>query len=445
MQAWESFVESLKQELDSKTVDRWVKPLRVVSFDAANLYLEADDSFALLWFEEHVRHRLKNFVNSNRKPIKVHLASSAAKVKKGRKLAKEGPKKSKWLFDTPSPLFTFNSFVTFEGNQLGAALLKELSQKKSDRAPPFNPIYISGRKGAGKSHLLEAARLAMTEAGMNAVYVRAETFTEHVVGAIRSGEMQSFRRCYRNLDALLIDDVEIFAKKGATQEELFHTFNSLHGASKQLVFAASCLPRDLKSIEMRLISRFEWGIVVPLESLPKERMAEALMKKAESIGLPLASEVQSTLLKHFSGHAHTLMRALDALILRAHLRKGQGIDKLTASEIEELLADLIEQEKKAAISSEKILKATSDYFGITVEDILGKAQSRDIALPRQIAIYLFRRELALPYMKIGSHFSRDHSTIISSNRLIDKEMRCKDSEIRTHVTSILTKLEEEFP
>ncbi len=450
MRAWEEFLAQQEKELSTETVKKWLRPLKIVRFDACNLYLEASDSFKMMWFEEHMRHKVQSHLfNNNHKQIKVHISviSQTPKEAKNKKpLASSAPPPFQLVFDSVEEHLRFDTFVTSPGNILAYKLLCESCgfQPHAQTLPlTFNPIYLFGRSGTGKTHLLMSAANALRAGGLQVIYVKAETFTEHVVGAIRTGEMQTFRKTYRHADALLIDDIEVFSRKGATQEELFHTFNKLHTAGKQLILAGNCSPQELKWVEPRLISRFEWLIVIPLQSLSKEGLREMLLKKAEHLRFPLHEKTIEFFLETFNSNAKSLMRAFETLILRTHLNQGASSSSLppSLSSIKNILSDLIQEEEKAVLTPGKIIRTVAEYYGIRMDDILSKSQSRDCALPRQIAMHLCRQQLNLPYMKIGDIFERDHSTVMASVKQIQKGLEGKNLEISGSVNNILKRLE----
>lgn len=392
MKEWNEFLSELSQELGPNMVNQWVPKL--IRFDAANIYLEPVDSFQVDWFEEHVRPKLKNLVNSNHRPIKVHLVSE----KRGK------DKKEEILLhfksDALDPQLSLDNFIPIEKNLVAYKLLQE--------SAPFNPIYIYGPKGSGKTHLLTGAALDLTKRGKKVFFVSADTFTSHVVQAIRLGQMQAFRKAYREIDALIVDDIHIFSRKNATQEEFFHTFNTLHTQGKQIILSAGCAPSQLTQIEQRLTSRFEWGISLEigtssLDAILKQKMA---LWKVDA-----PPELIPWLTAHFSKEPVT---ALQALLLRS---KG---GTLTVQYAEKALRDLLEKEAENALTPEKIVKGVANHYGITQDDILGKSQMKGIAIARQMAMYLCRERLKLPFQKIGEIFGRDHSTVMSSIKLIQK-------------------------
>ena len=274
MHAWENFIRKQEEFFGPEVINKWLRALKVAHFDSGNLYLEAKDSFQIQWFEEHIRPLLKkHFLNNNFRPIKVHLTLSEAAqpptTTKSKKEKSNSTPPIHYTFDKLDPSMTLDSFVAGVNNQVIFHFFRELAEKSSAIAE-FNPIYLWGEAGCGKTHLLVALTQAFCKKGMNALYVRAETFTEHVVSAIRSSEMQGFRKAYRHVDVLLLDDVHLLARKNATQEEFFNTFNTLHTSSRQIILSSNCSPASLEEIEPRLVSRFEWGINIHFEKLKNE-------------------------------------------------------------------------------------------------------------------------------------------------------------------------------
>lgn len=383
MKIWEDFVKTQESELSHEACVKWLKSLRVVHFDARNLYLEADDPFAIHWFEEHVRPKVrKHLVNNNSAPIKVHLSQKDALAP---------PKKQKAIWkpvldlspDSLDPNSTFDHFIPGESNALTIQLFLNILDKKEH----FNPVFISGPSGSGKTHLLMAACHHLIAKGLSCFYVRAETFTEHLIAAIRNGATRLFRDLYRNHDVLLVDDIDTIAGRSATQEEFFHMFNALHTAGKQMIFAAHNIPSAFTNIEPRLTSRFEWGIVLSLQKL------------------------QTHYLKEFPSTNASI-----------------------------LLEKLLIEERKSILTPEKIIRSVCEVCGTTTQDILGKSQKQECVIPRQIAIYLCRTHLKMPFEKIGQIFSRDHSTIMTSVKIVQKKLDQEDKETSHSLKEISEKI-----
>lgn len=409
MQAWDAFLRDLEQTMGKEVVEKWLRPLKVSDFDACNLYLEAESSFQVAWFDEHIRKLAQEkLCNNNAHPIKIHfLHQKEGKKKKEKEVAAPLIEIGPDGLDSSS---TFSNFLFGEQN----ALIVDLFKKTTFEG--FNPIFLYGAAGVGKTHLLMACAQKLREQNLSVFYVHAESFTEHVVKAIRSSQMDTFRKIYRNQDVLIVDDVHHFARKGATQEEFFHTFNALHTKGKQILLSSSHPPSQLEDIEPRLISRFEWGILLKLQPLPLVEMAKVLQNRARLHHFSLSDPVCAFLINTYTTSTKSMMRALEALMLR-----HRGQTTLSLQEAEILLRDLTATEQKLQLTPDKIVDAVASYFGICSSDILGKSQSKECTLPRKIAMYLCRQKLEMSYLAIGRFFLRDHSTVMASIKQVDQD------------------------
>jgi chromosomal replication initiator protein len=445
MQAWEEFLQAQEKKVGRVAVDKWLRPLKIVRFDAGNLYLEARDSFQALWFEEHIRHQAQqHLLTKNRRRIKVHLAvAKEEEESEGERPQPIERGRFELRFDELDPNSTFSHFVTTPANEVAYKLLGQLcgvcnNDQLQVGLSTFNPIFLHGPSGSGKSHLLMATARSLRDRGYQVIYVRAESFAEHVVAAIRLREMEQFRDQYRKCDVLLVDDIQVLARKGATQEEFFHTFNTLHVERKQVILSANSPPRELQSVEPRLVSRFEWGIVLPLEPLSQASLAELLQRRSLALRFPLRPEVFNWLLATFVQPAN-LIRALEALLLRTHLESTTG-QQITLLQAQSYLADLSAEEKRQVVTPQRIVEVVADDYGIESSDLLGKSQTREVSMPRKVAMYLCRTQLSLPLKKIGEIFSRDHSTVIASVRAVKSVLGKSDDETAAIVSRISKKL-----
>ena len=426
MQAWDAFLDALEGKLGKQVVSQWLRPLKVIRYDACNLYLEAENSFQVSWFEEHVRKiAQKDLRNNNAHLIKIHFLSHAKEKKK--KNEEILPPPLEIQPDPIDPTQTFTNFIHDKQNALTVQFFKQLAPAA------YNPVFLYGAPGIGKTHLLTACANKLRAQNLSVFYVHAETFTEHVVKAIRSSQMRDFREIYRNQDVLIIDDVHYFARKAATQEELFHTFNTLHTSGKQILLSSHLPPGKIDEIEPRLISRFEWGIVLELYPLDSQKMGQVLKNRARLYHFPLPDPLVEFLIQHFSTTPKSMMRALEALMVR-----HKGSATLSLQEAQHLLADLLIEEEKSELTPEKILSAASAYFGIRTQDVLGKSQAKECVFPRKLAMYLCRKKLRLPYATIGKIFGRDHSTVMAGIRQI--EMKSGLEEIEAALEEIELKL-----
>lgn len=426
MEAWELFLTRLEEHLSKQSVERFLRSLKIANFDACNLYLEAEDSFQIDWFEEHVRKiALKEFLNNNGHLIRVHFTNQAGKKEK--KAETPSPAFEIPIHSDPlDPSYSFDNFIYDAKNGLVVDFLKQLSSSI------YNPLFLHGDHGTGKTHLLMATAQMLAARNLRVFYVHAETFTEHVVAAIRNSQMQRFRSIYRNQDVLIIEDVHLLARRNATQEELFHTFNALHTQGKLILLSSHLPPDQMSDIEPRLTSRFEWGISLHLHPLAANDLPLLLKNRAKQHQYPLNDEVIHLLIQTF-GRATALMRSFDALLLR-----HRDPHTLTPDLVKKLLEDLIQEVKKEEITADRILNSTSIYFGISPQEILGKSQSKEVALPRKIAMYLCRQKLNLSYLALGRFFDRDHSTVMTSIKSIEDKKA--SPEIGLALESISKKL-----
>lgn len=416
MKAWEEFLQGQVKELGSEAIDKWAKSLKIVHFDAGNLYLEAQDSFQLSWFEEHLRSPIKQyFRNNNHRPIKVHVSLANAPSPKDKKIWKPV---LNLVPDGLDPGCQFDTYFPGSTNQISFSLLKDALEKSS-----YNPIYLHGPEGIGKSHLLMASAFYLTSLKKRCFYVKADTLTNHIVAAMRTGAMQKLRDLYRQHDVLLVDDIHQLAHRSATQEELFHTFNTLHMAGKQIILAGSRLPSLLEGIEPRLTSRFEWGLVLPFQPLSAQERKEFLRQKIEQKQLPLSEATEIFLLQQLP-NVKSLQRALETL----HQRKDKNDQTW--------IAPLLEELKRKALTPAKIIQITAETFEIRADDILGRSQNQECSLPRQVAMYLCRSVLKMPFLKIAEIFSRDHSTVMTSVKNIEKKIGEHDEVLLSTLNSI---------
>jgi len=426
MKVWEDFLQTQVKTLGSEAIDKWAKSLKVVFFDAGNLYLEAQDSFQMGWFEEHLRPQIRqSFRNNNQRLIKVHLSMAGAASPKDKKIWKPI---LNLVQDTVNPSCRLETYFPGQTNLTSFSLLKESLEKMI-----YNPIYLHGPSGSGKTHLLMAAFAYLTEQKKKCFYVTASTLTNHIVAAMRTGGMQKLRELYRQHDVLLVDDVHQLAHRSATQEELFHTFNTLHVAGKQIILAGSGLPSLLDGIEPRLTSRFEWGLVLPLQALTVEEQKEFCQYRAKEKKLDLSKEAEEFLLNNLTS-VKSLQTALDSIGLR------KGKNEISVPLIQKWIEPLLEDQKRKALTPEKVIQATAETFEIPAADILGRSQNQGCSLPRQVAMYLCRLMLKMPYLKIAAVFSRDHSTVMTSVKCIEKKIEEQDDSMLSTMNSIKSKL-----
>ncbi len=447
MEWWDEFLDEQEKRIGKPTVDKWLRSIEVIRFAKTTLQLSVADPFHKLWFEEHARAPLIQHLQKwGHKKLRIQLTTTGS-IEKKKKIPRKKENVSSPAPDLPSfsltfedldPLLTRENFHVFPALEVPCKIIDEMIGyvAETEEYRPnqtcfgyYNPLYLYGKKGCGKTHLLTAIAHAAEIAGLKPLYIQAEMFIDHVVAAIRAGEMSQFRQAYRNVDILLIDDIDLFSRKGSTQEELFHTFNTLHLNGKQIVLSAHCAPQELEKIEPRLISRFAWGMVLALPLPDKKERTMLVKAKLKVFEFSLPSRLIDLLIDLFPSSPKRLIHAVEALFLRTKQRQLPSPQALLQQDVKKLLSDLIEEEQKKALTPEQIIRSVSEYFGIRYDDVLGKAQTKECVLPRQLAMHLCRSHLSLPYMKIGEIFSRDHSTVMTSVQTIEKKILNKDRGI----------------
>lgn len=333
-----------------------------------------------------------------------------------------------------NPDYTFDQFVVGASNRLAHAACGAVCNQPGTL---YNPLFIHGASGLGKTHLLQGtcAAVERTNANLKVTYVTCETFVNDFVRAIASGQWQPFRECTRQADLLVIDDVQFLANRESSQEELFHTFNVLYQSRRQIILSADSAPSDIPTLEDRLVSRFNWGLVVQIDPPTRETRQAILHKKARLRGVEIPDEVIDYIAEHIDGNVRLLEGTLTRLITEAQLG-GKPLNVQTARDL--LTAQGSAKQRPLQIS--ELLEAVSSHFGVRLPDLLGRKRTRSISHPRQVAMYLARKLTPLSLEEIGMHFGgRDHSTVLHAERSIEAE-RATDRELARTLTQLIQRL-----
>ncbi len=333
--------------------------------------------------------------------------------------------------------YTFETFVNGPSNQFAHASCLAVADAPGQT---YNPLFLYGGTGLGKTHLLHAVGNRVLKARSNAVitYITSERFMNEMIYCLRFNKMWDFRRKYRNCDVLLVDDIQFISGKERTQEEFFHTFNALYEAKKQIVVTSDIFPQDIPDIEDRLRNRFQWGLIADIQAPDIEHRVAILMNKAEKQGILLKTEVAEYIATHAKGNIRVLEGALRRVIAFAALQ-GRPINTQLASEI---LQDILVDKNDSSISVETIQKIVADHFKLKVADLKSKKRHRALSVPRQIAMYLSRVRTQSSYPEIGGTFGgKDHTTVMHAVKKIEKD-RKKDLELRSQVEMIERKLDQ---
>ncbi|MBC7661795.1 MAG: chromosomal replication initiator protein DnaA [Chitinophagaceae bacterium] len=333
--------------------------------------------------------------------------------------------------------YTFETFVNGPSNQFAHASCLAVADAPGQT---YNPLFLYGGTGLGKTHLLHAVGNRVLKARPNAVitYITSERFMNEMIYCLRFNKMWDFRRKYRNCDVLLVDDIQFISGKERTQEEFFHTFNALYESKKQIVVTSDIFPQDIPDIEDRLRNRFQWGLIADIQAPDIEHRVAILMNKAEKQGILLKTEVAEYIATHAKGNIRVLEGALRRVIAFAALQ-GRPINTQLASEI---LQDILVDKNDSSISVETIQKIVADHFKLKVADLKSKKRHRALSVPRQIAMYLSRMRTQASYPEIGGIFGgKDHTTVMHAVKKIEKD-RKKDLELRSQMEVLERKLDQ---
>jgi chromosomal replication initiator protein len=422
---WQSVLGQLQMEMPRASFDTWVRDSRPVSYDNGVLTVSVRNAYARDWLEsrlaETVNRLLTGITNNSAVGVKFVVASDAegeageaaeaAAVQPEAVPAEPLRSRSTVL----NPRYVFETFVVGAGNRLAHAACQAVAEKP---ARAYNPLFLYGGVGLGKTHLLHAIGNACIARGLNVLYVSSEEFTNDLISAIRTHTTQAFREKYRSADVLLIDDIQFIAGKESTQEEFFHTFNTLHGQDKQIIVSSDRPPKALVTLEERLRSRFEWGLAADIQAPDLETRLAILRSKAERTGRFVPDEILQAIARRVQSNIRELEGALNRIIAFADLSGST----LNVDLVDVALADLLPQ--RGDIRPEHVVNLVARKYNLTVDKLLGRDRTRDIALPRQIAMYVLREEANFSLPQIGEALGgRDHTTVMYAIEKISKEIK----------------------
>ncbi|MDO5392945.1 MAG: chromosomal replication initiator protein DnaA [Eubacteriales bacterium] len=337
-----------------------------------------------------------------------------------------------------NPKYTFDTFVVGNNNKFAHAAALAVAESPGKM---YNPLFIYGGAGLGKTHLMHSIAhfILAQDADKKVIYVTSEFFTNELINAIRNGNntaITSFREKYRSVDVLLIDDIQFIIGKEATQEEFFHTFNELHGNKKQIIISSDKPPKEIETLEARLRSRFEWGILADISSPDYETRMAILHKKEEMDGYNIDNEVIQYIATHIKSNIRELEGALNKLVALSNLENRA----ITVELAEEALKDIISPDQKRDVTPQLIIDTVAEHFNISPADITSNKRNNEIVVPRQIVMYLCRHMIDIPLKSIGTYIGkRDHSTVIHGINKIDAELQNSDT-MRNTVEIIKKKL-----
>ncbi|MEN9562316.1 MAG: Chromosomal replication initiator protein DnaA [Chloroflexota bacterium] len=435
-QAWQTVLAQLQMDMPRASFDTWVRDTRPVGYENGMLTVGVRNAYARDWLDS----RLATTVNK----LLIDTLNSKVSVKFVVSQSEENgstsdpepvpasivitPPEPKPRHVTLNPRYTFDTYVVGSGNRLAHAACQAVAEKP---ARAYNPLFLYGGVGLGKTHLLHAIGNACHASGLNVLYVSSEEFTNDLIAAIRTHTTQAFREKYRSADVLLIDDIQFIAGKESTQEEFFHTFNTLHGQDKQIIVSSDRPPKSMVTLEERLRSRFEWGLTADIQAPDLETRLAILRSKAERTGRMISDEILETVAKRVQSNIRELEGALNRIIAYADLSGAS----LTPNLVEVALADLMPS--RGDIGADTIVTEVADYYKLSVEKLLGRDRTKEVAHPRQIAMYLLREEAKISFPQIGEVLGgRDHSTVMSAIEKIKNQYENGEGRVRKDIDSL---------
>jgi chromosomal replication initiator protein len=435
---WKQCLQRLEEEIPPQQINTWVRPLQAQT-NNDELLLFAPNKFVLDWVSDNYIENITNIINKlTENKIKLHLKIGSSKVQPSP--ATVSKKTTTKANNTPSvshnlnSAFTFDSFVMGKSNELAKAAAIQVSENPG---VSYNPLFIYGGVGLGKTHLMHSIGNAILQKNKNkrVSFLSSERFVSGMVQSLQKNTINDFKNYYRSLDLLLIDDIQFFAKKERSQEEFFHTFNTLIENNKQIVLTCDCYPKEINGLEERLKSRFGWGLPIPIEPPDLETRVAILKSKAALSGVDLADEVAFFMGNRIKSNVRELEGALRRVLANANFT-GKPI---TLDFTKEALRDLIALQNKR-ISIDNIQKTVAEYYKIRTSDLLSAKRTRSIARPRQIAMALAKELTQYSLPEIGNQFGgRDHTTVLHATRKV-KELRDSDQLIDEDYINLLRTL-----
>jgi chromosomal replication initiator protein len=432
---WNQCVHALEAELSEQEFNTWIRPLQAIE-EGAVVKLLAPNRFVVDWVRSHCLARIRAWWGQHGEAgAEIVVEVGSRPVARREVVGTEPePRPQSSLGGRLNPSFTFDSFVEGKSNQLARAAAVQVAQNPGSA---YNPLFIYGGVGLGKTHLMQAIGnlIQSRDPGARVAYVHSERFVSDMVFGLRHNTIAEFKRAYRSLDALLIDDIQFFARKDRSQEEFFHTFNALLEGQRQIVLTCDRYPKEVVGLEERLKSRFGWGLTVAIEQPELETSVAILLSKAAAEGEVLPQEVAFFIAQRIRSNVRELEGALRRVLANARFT-GQAI---TLEFAKEALRDVLALQDKL-VTVENIQKTVAEYFKIRVADLLSKRRSRSIARPRQIAMALAKELTTHSLPEIGDGFGgRDHTTVLHACRRV-KALRDTETRVAEDYNNLLRTL-----
>jgi len=472
-QIWKHIVKTIRPEVSTDTFLRWFKGIQMVAADETRLTLRVPNNIYQLWIETNylplLQSAILNVLGSPREiqftvgeareepageagedAVAAEAAEGlfeeeadgedapapAAPAPRGRSRAADGAAATPVPVPTGiNPRNTFESFVVGANNQFAHAAAQAVAKNP---AKTYNPLFVYGGVGLGKTHLMHAIGQSIhaSKRGSRVLYISSEKFTNDFIDAIQTGKLVRFRNRYRMADVLLIDDIQFLAGRERSQEEFFHTFNALFDGHKQIILSSDRPPSEIQNLEQRLVSRFEWGLTAELQPPDIETRVAILRKKAQLLHIKL----DQSIFEFLAQRIRTNVRRLEGALMRVASFASLSGKELTTDAVEHLLKDILQEEARRSVTIEQIQRKVAEHFDIRLADMTSKRRPANIALPRQVAMYLSRELTKTSLSEIGDAFGgRDHGTVLHAHRLVKEKIR-EDEKMRQVVSFLDSQL-----
>ena len=440
---WKECLKIIKQNVTLMTYNTWFQPIKALEIKDSTLTVQLPSQFFWEWIDEHfntlINKTIHEVLGENAKLAYVinEEKDSDDKPRKPIQLSQPVVIKNKPDFETYlNSRYTFDNFIKGEGNQLARAAASAISDNPGGTS--FNPFFVYGGVGLGKTHLIQAIgnKIIKNFPDKKVIYLSSDIFTVEFVEAIQSNKVNEFSSFYRNMDVLIIDDIQILIGKEKTQDLFFHIFNTLHQSKKQIVLSSDKAPKDLKGLDDRLISRFQWGLPADIQPPELETRIAILKKKSEDFGMIVSNEILEYIANNITSNIRELEGCLIKLLANSSLNSKEINIELAKKTVKEIATD-----RKVNVTIEIITKNVCSYLRVDENKIRDKTRKKEIVLARQIAMYLAKELTKSSLKTIGLHFGgRDHSTVIHACTSIE-ELKMKDSALNEIVENLKNQIE----
>ncbi|HNR04380.1 MAG TPA: chromosomal replication initiator protein DnaA [Bacillota bacterium] len=437
VEIWEKTLSVIKVELTEVSFNTWLKAIQPVSIKENLITFSVPDDFTKGILEARYSKLIKNAlkqVTSEYYDIRLIIPTEEnfTSIMTERSEINQSEES---VNSSLNPKYTFETFVIGNSNRLAHAASVAVAESP---AKAYNPLFIYGGVGLGKTHLMHAIGHYILKQNMRSkvVYISSETFTNELINSIRDDRNNEFRSKYRNVDVLLIDDIQFIAGKESTQEEFFHTFNSLYEANKQIIISSDRPPKEIRTLEERLRSRFEQGLIADIQPPDLETRIAILRKKAKSENLSISDDVMLLIAKKIHSNIRELEGALIRVVAYSSLTNGEINEELA----NEALKDILSNSKPKKVTPSAIKDVVGNYYNIKIEDFNAKKRNKSVVLPRQIAMFLCRELTDLSLPRIGEEFGRDHTTIMHAYEKISSDIKI-DTQLKSVLEELKSKIE----